>query len=142
MPGNTIIFLYNAFIFMTIKSSQILVFEALKEIKTITPAEALKLSNSNKCNLIDIREKGELDKMGRVENSNHIPRGMLEFWLDPEGPYFKSGKLDMTKEMILFCAGGLRSALAVKSLKEMGFEKISHIDGGFAAISQSDFKIV
>ena len=127
---------------MTIKSSQILVFEALKEIKTITPAEALKLSNSNKCNLIDIREKGELDKMGRVENSNHIPRGMLEFWLDPEGPYFKSGKLDMTKEMILFCAGGLRSALAVKSLKEMGFEKISHIDGGFAAISQSDFKIV
>ena len=127
---------------MTIKSSQILVFEALKEIKTITPAEALKLSNSNKCNLIDIREKGELDKMGRVENSNHIPRGMLEFWLDPEGPYFKSGKLDMTKEMVLFCAGGLRSALAAKSLKEMGFENVSHIDGGFAAISQSDFKIV
>ena len=127
---------------MTIKSSQILVFEALKEIKTITPAEALKLSNSNKCNLIDIREKGELDKMGRVENSNHIPRGMLEFWLDPEGPYFKSGKLDMNKEMVLFCAGGLRSALAAKSLKEMGFENVSHIDGGFAAISQSDFKIV
>ncbi|MDC0373641.1 rhodanese-like domain-containing protein [Candidatus Pelagibacter ubique] len=127
---------------MTIKSSQILVFEALKEIKTITPAEALKLSNSNECNLIDIREKGELDKTGRVENSNHIPRGMLEFWLDPEGPYFKSGKLDMTKEMVLFCAGGLRSALAAKSLKEMGFENVSHIDGGFAAISQSDFKIV
>ena len=127
---------------MTIKSSQILVFEALKEIKTITPAEALKLSNSNECNLIDIREKGELDKTGRVENSNHIPRGMLEFWLDPEGPYFKSGKLDMTKEMVLFCAGGLRSALAAKSLKEMGFENVSHIEGGFAAISQSDFKIV
>ena len=142
MPGNTIIFLYNAFIFMTIKSSQILVIEALKEIKTITPAEALKLSNSNKCNLIDIREKGELDKMGRVENSNHIPRGMLEFWLDPDGPYFKSGKLDMNKEMVLFCAGGLRSALAARSLKEMGFENVSHIDGGFAAISQSDFKIV
>ena len=142
MPGNTIIFLYNAFIFMTIKSSQILVIEALKEIKTITSAEALKLSNNNECNLIDIREKGELDQTGRVENSNHIPRGMLEFWLDPDGPYFKSGKLDMTKEMVLFCAGGLRSALAVKSLKEMGFEKISHIDGGFAAISQSDFKIV
>ncbi|WP_026362718.1 rhodanese-like domain-containing protein [Candidatus Pelagibacter communis] len=127
---------------MTIKSSQILVFEALKEIKTITPAEALKLSNSNECNLIDIREKGELDKTGRVENSNHIPRGMLEFWLDPESPYFKSGKLDMTKEIVLFCAGGLRSALAAKSLKEMGFENVSHIDGGFAAISQSDFKIV
>ena len=127
---------------MTIKSSQTLVFEALAEVKTITPNEAFKLSNSGTCNLIDIREKGELDKMGKVENSNHIPRGMLEFWLDPESPYFKSGKLDMNKEMILFCAGGLRSALAAKSLKEMGFEKVSHVDGGFAAISQSNFKII
>ena len=127
---------------MTIKSSQTLVSEALSKVKTITADEALKLSNENKCTLIDIREKGELDKTGRIENSNHIPRGMLEFWLDPEGPYFKSGKLDMTKEMILFCAGGLRSALAARSLKEMGFENVSHIDGGFAAISQSDFKIV
>ena len=127
---------------MTIKSSQTLVSEALKEVNTITPAEALKLSNEDKCNLIDIREKGELDKMGRVKNSNHIPRGMLEFWLDPNSPYFKDGKLDMNKEMVLFCAGGLRSALAAKSLKEMGFENVSHIDGGFAAISQSDFKIV
>jgi len=127
---------------MTIKSSQTLVSEALSEVKTITADEALKLSNEDTCTLIDIREKGELDQTGRVENSNHIPRGMLEFWLDPDGPYFKSGKLDMNKEMVLFCAGGLRSALAAKSLKEMGFEKVSHIDGGFAAISQSDFKIV
>ena len=127
---------------MTIKSSQTLVSEALSEVKTITADEALKLSNEDKCTLIDIREKGELDKTGRIENSNHIPRGMLEFWLDPDGPYFKSGKIDMNKEMVLFCAGGLRSALAAKALKEMGFEKISHIDGGFAAISQSDFKIV
>jgi len=127
---------------MTIKSSQTLVSEALSKVKTITADEALKLSNEDKCTLIDIREKGELDKTGRIENSNHIPRGMLEFWLDPEGPYFKSGKIDMNKEMVLFCAGGLRSALAAKSLKEMGFEKVSHIDGGFAAISQSDFKIV
>ena len=127
---------------MAIKSSQTLVTEALSEIKTITAEEALKLSNEDKCILIDIREKGELDETGRIENSNHIPRGMLEFWLDPAGPYFKSGKIDMNKEMVLFCAGGLRSALAAKSLKEMGFEKVSHIDGGFAAISQSDFKIV
>ena len=126
---------------MAIKSSQTLVFEALSEVKTITADEALKLSNEGKCTLIDIREKGELDKNGRIENSNHIPRGMLEFWLDPDGPYFKSGKIDMNKEMVLFCAGGLRSALAAKSLKEMGF-KVSHIDGGFAAISQSNFKIV
>jgi len=127
---------------MNIKSANDLVNEALLEIKTISANEALALSNEGKCNIIDIREKGELDKTGRVENSNHIPRGMLEFWLDPEGPYFKSGKLEMSKEMVLFCAGGLRSALAAKSLKEMGFEKVSHIEGGFAAISKSDFKIV
>ena len=127
---------------MTIKSSQTLVSEALEEIKTISAEQALKQANDGNCNLIDIREKGELDKMGRVENSNHIPRGMLEFWLDPNGSYFKEGKLDMNKELVLFCAGGLRSALAAKSLKEMGFENVSHIDGGFAAISQSDFKII
>ena len=127
---------------MNIKSSQTLVLEALNKIKTITANEALKLYNEGNCNLIDIREKDELDKMGRIENSNHIPRGMLEFWVDPGSPYFKDGKLDMNKEFVLFCAGGLRSALAAKSLKEMGFEKVSHIDGGFASISQSDFKIV
>ena len=127
---------------MNIKSANDLVSKALLEIRTISADEALALSNEGKCNIIDIREKGELDKTGRVENSNHIPRGMLEFWLDPDGPYFKSGKLDMSKEMVLFCAGGLRSALAAKSLKDMGFEKVSHIDGGFGAIKQSKFKIV
>ena len=127
---------------MAIKSSQTLVSEALKEIKTISTDEAHKMASENQCNLIDIRDIRELDKEGRVENSNHIPRGMLEFWLDPESVYFKDGKLDLNKEMVLFCAGGLRSALAAKSLKEMGFEKVSHIDGGFGAIRQSKFKIV
>jgi len=126
---------------MTIKSSQTLVQEALKEIKTINTDEAYELSQNNKCNLIDIRDIRELEKEGRVENSHHIPRGMLEFWLDPESTYFKDGKLDPNKEIVLFCAGGLRSALATKSLKEMGFEKISHIDGGFGALKQSRFKI-
>ena len=127
---------------MTIKSSQTLVSEALKEIKTITTDQAYEMSNQGKCNLIDIRDIRELQKEGRVENSHHIPRGMLEFWLDPESVYFKEGKLDLNKEMVLFCAGGLRSALAAKSLKDMGFEKVSHIDGGFGAIKQSNFKIV
>ncbi len=126
---------------MEIKSSQTLVQEALKEIKTISTNEAYELSQSDKCNLIDIRDIRELEKEGRVENSHHIPRGMLEFWLDPESAYFKEGKLDPNKEMVLFCAGGLRSALATKSLKDMGFEKISHIDGGFGALKHSKFKI-
>jgi len=127
---------------MTIKSSQTLVVEALKEVKTITAEEALNLFNDKKCNLIDVRDIRELQKEGKVENSQHIPRGMLEFWLDPESVYFKNGELDMNKEMILFCAGGLRSALAAKSLQDMGFEKVSHIEGGFGAIKNSKFKIV
>ncbi|WP_435150155.1 rhodanese-like domain-containing protein [Candidatus Pelagibacter bacterium nBUS_44] len=127
---------------MNIKSSSQLVAEALKEIKTISTNEAFQIVESNNCNLIDIRDIRELEKEGRVESSHHIPRGMLEFWLDPNSPYFKEGKLDQNKEMVLFCAGGMRSALAAKSLKEMGFEKVSHIDGGFGAIKQSKFKIV
>ena len=127
---------------MTIKSSQTLVSEALKEIKTISTDEAHEMSINNQCNLIDIRDIRELEKEGRVENANHIPRGMLEFWLDPDSIYFKKGKLDLNKEMVLFCAGGLRSALAAKSLKDMGFKKVSHIDGGFGAIKTSKFKIV
>ena len=127
---------------MTIKSSNTLVAEALKEVKTINTDEAYKMLQEDKCNLIDIRDVRELEQQGRVENSHHIPRGMLEFWLDPESSYFKQGKLDLNKEMVLFCAGGLRSALAAKSLKDMGFEKVSHIDGGFGLIKQSKFKIV
>ena len=127
---------------MNIKSSQKLVTEALDQIKTITTDEAHKLASEEKCNLIDIRDIRELENEGRVENSHHIPRGMLEFWLDPESAYFKKGKLDLNKEIVLFCAGGLRSALATKSLKDMGFNKVSHIDGGFGAIKNSKFKIV
>ena len=127
---------------MTIKSSQTLVSEALQLIKTISTDEAYKMVNDQQCNLIDIRDIRELQKEGQVEGANHIPRGMLEFWLDPESIYFKEGKLNLDKEMVLFCAGGLRSALAAKTLKDMGFKKVSHIDGGFGALKQSKFKII
>ena len=126
---------------MTIKSSQSLVKEALAQIKTISSDEAKKKINDKECNLIDLRDIRELEKNGRVENSIHIPRGMLEFWKDPESAYFKDGKIDMNKEMVLFCAGGLRSALSAKSLQEMGFKKVSHVDGGFASMRNNGFKI-
>ena len=126
---------------MTIKSSQSLVKEALAQIKTISSDEAKKKINDKECNLIDLRDIRELEKNGRVENSIHIPRGMLEFWMDPESAYFKDGKIDMNKVMVLFCAGGLRSALSAKSLQEMGFKKVSHIDGGFASMRNNGFKI-
>ena len=126
---------------MIIKSAQTLVQEAYSQIKTINTNEALNLINKNECNLIDIRDIRELEKEGKVENAIHIPRGMLEFWIDPNSQYFKEGKLDLQKEMVLFCAAGARSALAAKSLQDMGFEKVSHIEGGFGAIKQSKFKI-
>ena len=127
---------------MNIKSIQTLVAEAMQEIKTINADEALKMVEENNCNLIDIREGNELESTGKVENSVHIPRGKLEIFLDPNSALFQQGVLDQNKEMVLFCAGGVRSALAVKALKNMGYEKISHIEGGFGSISQSKFKIV
>ena len=127
---------------MAIKTVQTLVQEAYSEIKTINTDEAFNLTKDNKCNLIDIRDVRELEKEGRVENAVHIPRGMLEFWIDPNSQYFKEGKLDLEKEMVLFCAAGARSALAAKSLQDMGFKKVSHVEGGFGSIKQSKFKIV
>ena len=126
---------------MVIKSSKSLVSEALDQIETINADQAFDKVNNDQCNLIDIRDIRELEREGRIDKSLHIPRGMLEFWLDPESPYFKEGKLDMKKERVLFCAGGLRSALAAKTLKDMGFEKVSHVDGGFGKLKNSKFKI-
>ena len=83
-----------------------------------------------------------MDNTGRVEGANHIPRGMLEVYLDPNSPIFQNGQIDQNKEFVLFCAGGVRSALAVKSLKDMGYQKVSHIDGGFGSIASSKFKII
>jgi rhodanese-related sulfurtransferase len=114
----------------------------MQEIKTIKADEALKMVEEDNCNLIDIREVRELESAGKVEKSVHIPRGMLEIYLDPNSALFQQGILNQNKETVLFCAGGVRSALAVKALKNMGYEKISHIEGGFGAISQSKFKIV
>tara|TARA_Y100000748_G_scaffold262990_1_gene231830 strand:+ start:143 stop:526 length:384 start_codon:yes stop_codon:yes gene_type:complete len=126
---------------MTIKSSQELVNDALKEIKTLSAEQALELVKENKCSLVDIRDIRELDKEGRIQNSAHIPRGMLEFWMDPQSAYFKNGKINMEKEIVLFCAGGLRSALATKSLKDMGYKNVSHIEGGFSSMKNKGFDV-
>ncbi len=127
---------------MEIKSPKSLVSIALKEIKTISPSEALELSKENKCNLIDIRDAIELQNEGKIENSLNIPRGLLEFWIHPDSAYFKNLDLNLDKEMVLFCAAGGRSALAAKTLKDMGFKNVSHVDGGFALMKDSGFKVV
>ena len=127
---------------MNIKSSQTLVKEALNLVKTITPEDALEKLEKKQCNLIDIRDIRELESEGKIENAQHIPRGMLEFWLDPESVYFREDKLDINKEMVVFCAGGLRSALAAKSLNDMGYKKVSHIHGGFSLMITKGFKVI
>ncbi len=126
---------------MSIKSPQTLISEALNEVKTITPEEAMKLNSENKCNLIDIRDGVELQKLGAIENSFHIPRGLLEFSIHPESAYVQNNQMDLNKETVLFCAAGGRSALAAKTLKEMGFKNVSHVEGGFGLMVQKGFKI-
>jgi rhodanese-related sulfurtransferase len=127
---------------MNIKSSQTLVEEAKKNIETLNSEEVEQLIEKKEITLIDVRDIRELWKEGTIENSKHIPRGMLEFWLDPESSYYKTNKIKDMKKMVLFCALGLRSALATKSLIDMGFKNIAHVDGGFDALKNSGFKVV
>ena len=127
---------------MNIKSSQKLVEEALKSIETLNSAEVKKLAENNEITLIDVRDIREIWKEGTIENSRHIPRGMLEFWLDPDSTYYQANKIKDIKKMVLFCALGLRSALATKSLMDMGFKNIAHVDGGFDALKKSGLKII
>ena len=127
---------------MNIKSSQTLVEEAQKNIETMSPNEAKTLYEKKEITLIDVRDIRELWKEGTIENSKHIPRGMLEFWLDPESSYYKTNKIKDMKKMVLFCALGWRSALATKSLVDMGFNNVAHVDGGFDTLKKSGLKII
>tara|TARA_B100000131_G_scaffold101857_1_gene98891 strand:- start:1204 stop:1590 length:387 start_codon:yes stop_codon:yes gene_type:complete len=127
---------------MNIKSSQTLVQEALSEVKTISPAEALEKLNKDECNLIDIRDAVELQKLGRIDKSVNVSRGLLEFSIQPNSPFVQNNNLDLNKELVLFCAAGGRSALAAKTLNEMGFKKVSHVEGGFGNMSNSGFKVI
>ena len=125
-----------------IKSSIDLVNEANKEIKTLKASEIKRLLNNDEVNLVDIRDIRELWKEGTIKNAMHIPRGMLEFWLDPESTYFKEKKIGKIKNLVLFCALGMRSALATKSLLYMGFENVAHVEGGFDALKNAGLEVV
>ena len=127
---------------MNIKSSQTLVEEAQKSIETLSSNEVKTLYDKKEITLIDVRDIRELWKEGTIENSKHIPRGMLEFWLDPESTYYQSNKIKEMKKMVLFCALGWRSALATKSLIDMGFTNVAHVEGGFDALKKSGLKVI
>ena len=125
---------------MKIKTIKSLVDEAMQIVTTIEPKEAKTLLQLDNYLLIDIRDIRELWKSGTVKGARHIPRGMLEFWLDPESPYFKSDlKVETVK--ILYCASNWRSALASKTLMEMGFTNVMHVKGGFQALIDAGFSI-
>ena len=119
---------------MTLKKGyKELIAEASKEIKTYPLKEALELLNNDNVVLVDIRDIRELEKQGKLPNAVHAPRGMLEFWVDPESPYHKEVFAQDDKEFVLYCGSAWRSALATKALQDMGMTNVAHIEGGFSA---------
>ena len=127
---------------MNIKSSKELVDIALKEIKTLEPKDVKELESKSQCTLIDIRDIRELWREGTIKGALHIPRGMLEFWMDPKSQYYNESKFSKDKKLVLFCAAGMRSALATKTLKDMGYENIAHVQGGFGSLANQGFEVV
>ena len=127
---------------MSIKSSQKLVEEANEIIETLSPLEIKSLIDKDEITLIDVRDIRELWRDGTIENSKHIPRGMLEFWLDPNSSYYQENKINDNKKMVFFCAMGYRSALATKALVDMGFKNVANAKGGFDALKNAGLKVV
>ena len=113
------------------KGFRALVDEAMAQVRTLTVAEVLARLDDPKLQIVDIRDIREL-RDGTVRGSVHAPRCMLEFWVDPESPYHKSLWADESRQFVLFCGAGWRSALAAKTLQDMGMTNVSHIDGGYA----------
>ena len=114
------------------KSSKNLVNEAKKQISNLTAKEALILHQDKRYLFIDLRDIRELEKTGKISKAKHVPRGMLEFWIDPESPYYKPYFSDNHK-YVFYCASGWRSALSTLTVKQMGLKNVSHIEGGFTA---------
>lgn len=106
-----------------------MVAAAKTQIETLSPAAAQKAAESGTALLVDLRDPRELARVGRIPGAFHAPRGMIEFWVDPQSPYFKPA-LASGQKLIFFCASGWRSALTVKTLMDMGVENIAEIDGG------------
>ncbi len=119
---------------MTItKGAQQLVAEAMAQVKTYSVDEVKARLNDPKVQLVDIRDVRELEREGTLPGCFNAPRGMLEFWVDPASPYYKPVFGDESREFILFCGAGWRSALATQTLQAMGMTNVAHIDGGFTA---------
>ena len=122
------------------RNSRTLVAEALAEITTLPTAQAAALLDDPGVLFVDIRDPRELRRLGTIPGAFPAPRGMLEFWVDPESPYYKP-ELDCGKRLVLFCGSGWRSALAVAALCDMGLAEVTHIEGGFTAWQQAGLPV-
>ena len=114
------------------KTAAQMVEEATAEIVTLKPSDALAMQQAGEAVIVDIRDIRELGKMGKVPGAVHAPRGMLEFWVDPESPYHRDVFAQSGKTYIFFCAAAWRSALATRDMQNMGLGPVAHIEGGFA----------
>lgn len=123
------------------KTAKALVDEAMGRVTTYTVEQARALHGRPGVQFVDVRDVRELEREGAIPGAFHVPRGMLEFWADPESPYHKP-ELAQDKEFVLFCAAGWRSALATQTLMDMGMAHVAHIDGGFDAWKKSGAPVV
>lgn len=117
-----------------------LLAEANAQIETIPVEEALNLVGRDDVQLVDLRDPRELEREGKMPGAFHCPRGMLEFWIDPESPYAKP-QFQQDKKFVFFCAGGWRSALAAATAARMGLKPVAHIEGGFSAWKKAGGKV-
>lgn len=107
--------------------------EAMARITTHSVAQALALHGRDDVLFVDLRDPRELEREGAIPGAFHAPRGMLEFWVDPASPYHKPALNQAGRQYVLFCAGGLRSALAAQTMQDMGVAQVGHIEGGYGA---------
>ena len=119
------------------KGYKALLAAAEAEIETLDIADARALLGRDDVTFVDLRDPRELEREGKLPGAFHCPRGMLEFWIDPESPYAKP-VFQEDKRFVFFCAGGWRSALAAKAAQEMGLGPVAHIAGGFGAWKAAD----
>ena len=118
------------------KGYKALLAEAEAEIETLSPEQALHMHGDSNVVFVDLRDPREIQREGRIAGAFSCPRGMLEFWVDPESPYAKPVFAE-PKRFLFFCAGGWRSALAAKTVQDMGLTNVAHIGGGFTAWKQA-----
>ena len=114
------------------KGYKAMLAEATAEITTLNTAEAIARHSDPSVLFVDLRDPRELEREGLVPGAFHAPRGMLEFWIDPESPYHKPIFAE-DRQFVFYCAGGWRSALAAKLAQDMGIERVAHVEGGFGA---------